>query len=86
MSPETEAALELVDADTTSVAFMLQHAKRGQATHDVMLLSPLGARLTAGQAEVILAYSNALFDLGTDAIQSAHLRRCSACLSKPCES
>jgi len=68
MPPETEAALELVDTDTTRVAFMLQHAKRGQATHDVMLLSPIGACLTAGHTELILANPDDFLNLGAEAI------------------
>src|SRR5215211_6316814 len=41
----------------------------------MMELGPLGARLTARQAELVLANSHHLFDLGADAIQAPDLRR-----------
>jgi hypothetical protein len=37
------------------MSFGLQHTKGPQATSDVMPLRPLGARLTAGQPELIRA-------------------------------
>lgn len=70
---ETEGALELVDTDTTGLAFLRQHAKRGQATQDVMRLSPLRACLTAGQPEVILTHPDDFLKVGADTIQSTDL-------------
>jgi hypothetical protein len=41
----------------------------------MMELGPLGARFTARQAKLILAYSDHLFDLGANAIQPPDFRR-----------
>jgi hypothetical protein len=72
-SLETELSFELIDAEVPIMSFPLQHAKRDKAIGHVMLLSLRRARLTAGQAQLILACPDDLFNLGTHAIQTAHL-------------
>jgi hypothetical protein len=70
---ETETPFELINADTTLMSFALQDAKCDQRAGEMMLLSPLGTRLTAGQPELILADADDFLNLGADPIQSAHL-------------
>ncbi len=53
----------------------LQDAKADQATHDMMELRPLGAGLTAGEGELILAHTDHCLDLRAKTIQSTELRR-----------
>ena len=62
------------------MSFPLQHTKRDEAAGHVMLLSPVRARLTARQAQLILADPDDFLDLRTDAIEAAHLggRQCQA--------
>ena len=62
------------------MSFPLQHTKGDQTAGEMMQLSPLGARLTAGQTELIFAHPDDFLDLGTDAIQSTDLgsRQCQA--------
>jgi hypothetical protein len=55
--------------------FPLQDTKGRQATGDMMPLSPLGARLTARQTELILASFHDFLDLGAQAIEPPYLRR-----------
>jgi hypothetical protein len=55
------------------MAFPLQDTTRAQATRDVMHLRPLGARLTATPAALILTDAHDLFNLGANAIQAADL-------------
>ena len=69
----TELALEFVDRETSVMPFPLQDTKGDQAADDVVQLRPLRARLTATQAELILADADDFFNLGTDAIQPTHL-------------
>ena len=57
--------------------FPLQDTKGHQTTRDVMHLRALGARLTAGQHQLILADSNHLLDLRAEAIR----RRTSAAVN-----
>jgi hypothetical protein len=54
----TKPPLEFVDTEGLFMPFPLQHTKRHQAAGEVMQLRPLRARLTAGQAELILADAN----------------------------
>jgi hypothetical protein len=72
-SLDTELSLKLVDAEVPIMSFPLQHAKGDEAAGHVMLLSPVRARLTAGQAQLILAHPDDLLNLGTHVIQAAHL-------------
>jgi DDE superfamily endonuclease len=65
---KTETPLELVNAETAIVSFPFQHTKGHEAAGHVMQLRPLRAGLTAGQAELVLAYPNDLLDLGTEAL------------------
>jgi hypothetical protein len=68
----TEVALEFVDSEASVMPFPLQH-KGDQPTGDVMPLSPLKARLTAAQAELILTDTDPFPNLCVDAIHSTHL-------------
>jgi hypothetical protein len=70
----TELAHELIDCKASVMPFPLQDAKGGQTARDVMPLRPLGACLTAAQAELSLTHANNLFNLGADAVQAADLR------------
>jgi hypothetical protein len=71
---ETELSSEYIDAEALIISLPLQHTKWHQAAGHMMLLSPVRARLTARQAQLILADPDTLRDLGWDARQSAHLR------------
>jgi hypothetical protein len=55
------------------MSFPLQHAKGDQAAAQVMLLRPVRARVTAGQAQLILADSDDLLNWGTHAIPTTRL-------------
>jgi hypothetical protein len=55
------------------MAFPLQDTKCHQIACDVVHLRPLGARLTATQAELILTDANNLFNVGARAIQATYL-------------
>jgi hypothetical protein len=79
-SLETELSLEFVDAEVPIMSFPLQHTEGDEAAGHVMLLSPVRARLTACQAQRILAGPDDFLDLHTDGIETAHLggRECQA--------
>ena len=72
---QTELALELVDTELALMPFPLQDTEGDQATGDVMQLRPLGARLTAGQAELVLTHPDDFLDLGPEAIEPPYLSR-----------
>jgi hypothetical protein len=55
------------------MAFPLQDTTRDHTARDVMHLRPLGARLTATQAELILTNSHDLCNVGAYARQAADL-------------
>jgi hypothetical protein len=73
-SLDTELPLEFVDAELAIMPLPLQHTKRDQAAGEMLLLSPFWARLTARQGQLLLADPDHFLDLGTPAIQAAHLR------------
>ena len=54
--------------------FPLQDATGDQATHDMMELRPLGAGLTAGEGELILAHTAHFLALRAEAIQATDFR------------
>jgi hypothetical protein len=56
------------------MSLSLQHTKGDQAADQMMLLRPVRERLTARQAQLILAHPDDFLDLGTHAIESAYLR------------
>ena len=72
-SSETQLALELVNAEVAVVSFPLQDTKSHQATGHVGLLGALRARLTAGQAKLILTDATHRLKLGPAAIHPASL-------------
>jgi hypothetical protein len=72
---ETERALELVDTELALMPFPLQDTEGDYTAGDVMQLRPLGACLTAGQAELVLTNPNDLRDLGPEAIEPPYLSR-----------
>ena len=76
VSLETELALKFVNAELAIVSLPLQHTKGDQTAGEVMDLCSFGARLTAIQAELILAGPDDFLNMGVEAIQSAHLHRC----------
>jgi hypothetical protein len=55
--------------------FPLQDTEGDYTTGDVMQLRPLGARLTAGQAELVLTHPDDFLDLGPEAIAPPYLSR-----------
>src|SRR5919197_2219129 len=69
----TELLLEFVDAELAIMPLPLPHTKCDQAAGEMMLLSPFRARLTARQGQLIRADPEHFLDLGTPAIQAAHL-------------
>src|SRR5919198_1650133 len=73
-SLETELPLEFVEAELAIMPLPLQHTTGDQAAGEMLLLSPFRARLTARQGPLILADPEHFRDLGTPAIQAAHLR------------
>ena len=70
---ETELALEFVDAELPIMSLPLQHTKSDEAAGHMMLLSPVRARLTARQAQLIFAGPNDFLNLGPHTIEAAHL-------------
>jgi hypothetical protein len=72
-SLETELSLEFVEAEVQIVPLPLPHTKGDEAAGHVLLLSSVRARLTARQTPLILADSEDFLDLGTHAIEVAHL-------------
>jgi signal transduction histidine kinase len=72
---ETELALEFVDTELALMSLPLQDTKGDQATGDVMQLRPLGACLTAGQAELVLTNPDDFLDLGPEAVEPPYLSR-----------
>jgi hypothetical protein len=70
---ETQLALELIQAEMPCLAFPLPSANNHKATGEVIELSALGARLTAGSAEWIFAHSEGVLKESAEAIP-AHLR------------
>jgi hypothetical protein len=70
----TKLSLEFVATELPIMSLPLQHTKGHEAADHMMLLSPLRARLTAGQAQWILADPEDFLDLATHAIQATHLR------------
>jgi hypothetical protein len=54
--------------------FSFQHAKRAQATGDVMRLCRTGTGLTADQSQLILPKTDHFLNLGPEAIQVTNLR------------
>jgi len=75
-APETETPLELVDGPVAFMPLPFQPTTGDETASHLMQLCPLGAGLTAGQPEVILAHTDHFRDLGTDVIPAAHLRGC----------
>jgi len=75
VSLETELALKFVNAELAIVSLPLQHTTGDQTAGEVMYLCSFGARLTAIQAELILAGPDDFLNMGAEAIQSAHLHR-----------
>jgi hypothetical protein len=71
----TELALELVDTELALMPFPLQDTEGDQATGHVMQLRPVGARLTACQAELVLTHPDDCLDLGPDVIEPPYLSR-----------
>ena len=71
---DTVLSPEFVDAEALIMSLPLQHTTCNQAAGHMMLLSPVRARSTARQAQLILADPDNFRDLGSDARQSAHLR------------
>jgi hypothetical protein len=55
------------------MSFSLLDTKSDQAAGDVMPLSPLGARLTAAQSELIRTGTDSFFNLCTEVIPPTHL-------------
>jgi hypothetical protein len=71
---KTELSLEFVNAELLIVPFPLQHTEGDQTARDMVLLSPFRTRLTAGQAQLILAGPDHCLNLRADAIQPTDLR------------
>jgi hypothetical protein len=67
----TELALELIDRETSVMPFSLEDTQRRATAGEVLWLSPLRARWTAPQAELIRADSHDLCDVRADPIPSA---------------
>ena len=67
-----ELALELVDGETAVMPFPLQDTKRDQTAGEVMPLSPLGAGLTATQAELSLTDPHDFFNVRAPPLELAH--------------
>jgi hypothetical protein len=75
VSLETELAFTFVNAELAIVSLPLQHTTGNQRAGAVMYLRSFGARLTAGQPELVLAGPDDFLNVGTQAIPSAHLHR-----------
>jgi hypothetical protein len=73
-SLDTELSLACVDTELPIMPFPLQPTESDQAAGEMRLLRLRRARLTARQGQLIFADADHFLDLGTPAIQTAHLR------------
>jgi hypothetical protein len=71
---ETELLLEFVDAELMRLPCPLQDTKGDETTGHMRHLGPLGAGLTAGEAQLILADADHFHNWCADARQAAYLR------------